>query len=140
LANTFLRSILAVVLGFVTLFTVVSAAEFIGHAVFPMPPGIDLKSPESIKANADKLPLGVFVSLLVGWALAAVAGAWVAARLAPAQKLRFGLTIGVIGLLAAIGDMLMIPHPPWVWAVAIVEFLPAAYLGARLAMPRTKES
>jgi len=123
------RGILAVILGFVTFFVVVMIGGHVSHLIFPLPAGFDHHDPEAVKA----LPLGALVALLVVWALAAFAGAWVAARLAPGGKLAFGLSIGLIGLLAAVAIMLMIPHPVWMWVVAVVEFLFAAYLGARLA-------
>jgi hypothetical protein len=30
-------------------------------------------------------------------------------------------------------NMLMLPHPIWMWVAAVVELLLAAYVGARLA-------
>jgi len=121
--------ILAVILGFVTFGAVVMVGEHVSHLIFPLPAGFDHHNPEEVKA----LPMGALVALVVVWGLAAFAGAWVAARLAPVGKLAFGLSIGLIGLVAAVAIMLMIPHPVWIWVVAVVEFLPAAYLGAWLA-------
>jgi hypothetical protein len=128
--------ILAVVSGAVTFFIVGVVGEIAGHAIFPSPAGMDPTNMESIKANIGKLPVGAFVWLLVTWALAAFAGAWVAARLAASGKLAFGLAIGTLGLLGAVATMLMIPHPIWVWVLGVAEFLPAAYLGAKLAILR----
>jgi len=81
-----LWGILAVILGLVTLFVVVFAGEFVGHTIFPPPPGLNPNDLESIKANIDKIPAGSFVSVLVGWAVAAFAGGWVAARIAPGES------------------------------------------------------
>jgi len=58
----------------------------------------------------------------------------------PRGKLVFGLAIGTLGLLAAAANMLMFPHPIWVWVLGVAEFLPAAYLGAKLAMPRPSQA
>jgi hypothetical protein len=121
--------VLAVILGFVTFGVVVMIGAHVGHLFFPPPAGFDHHDPEAVKA----LPMGTLVAVLVPWALGSFAGAWVAARLAPVAKLAFGLAIGLIGLLAAVAIMLMIPHPVWMWVAAVVELLPAAYLGAKLA-------
>jgi hypothetical protein len=43
------------------------------------------------------------------------------------------MTVGVLVILAAVANMLMIPHPVWFWVVALLLFLPAAYLGGLLA-------
>jgi len=126
-----LWGILALILGVVSFFVVVMIGEHVSHLIFPLPAGFDHHDPEAVKA----LPIGALAALLVVWGSAAFAGAWVAARLAPGGQLAFGLSIGVIGLLAAVAIMLMIPHPVWIWVAAVVEFLPAAYLGARLATP-----
>ncbi len=130
------RGILAVVLGFITMGVMGLIVEMMGHVIFPPPPGLDLHDPESIAAAMKTLPIGALVSVTVAWGLAAFAGAWVAARVAPGGPLAFGLGIGVLGLSAAVATMMMIPHPLWMWVVAVVEFLPAAYLGARLASYR----
>ncbi len=103
--------------------------------LYPMPDGLDPSDPESIKAAMQKVPAGALVGVLISWAFGAFAGAWVAARLAPLNKLLFGLGIGALGVLAAVADMLMIPHPAWMWVLGVAEFIPAAYLGARLATP-----
>ena len=80
--------------------------------------------------------MGALVSVVLARAVGARAGAWVAARVAPGGKIAFGMAIGIVGLLGAVAHMLMIPHPVWLWVVAIAEFLPAAYLGAWLASGR----
>ena len=126
------RGILAVVLGFMTLGVTGMLAETIGHAIFPPPAGLDLSDPAAI----GKLPIGALVSVLMAWALATFSAAWVAARVAAGGRLAFGLSMGILGLIAAVATMLMIPHPVWMWAVGVAEFLPAAYLGAKLAAPR----
>jgi len=125
----FLWGILAVILGLVTFGAVVMVGEHVSHLIFPLPAGFDHHNPEAVKA----LPMGALVALVVVWGLVAFAGAWVAARLAPMGKLAFSLSIGLTGLVAAVAIMLTIPHPVWIWVVAVVEFLPAAYLGATLA-------
>jgi len=124
-----LWGMLAVILGFATFGSVVMVGEHVSHLIFPLPAGFDHHDPEAVKA----LPMGALVGLVLVWGLAAFTGAWVAARLAPVGKLAFGLSIGLIGLVAAVAIMLMISHPIWIWVVAVVEFLPAAYLGATLA-------
>jgi hypothetical protein len=134
------RGILAVVLGIITFGVMGMIAEMIGHVIFPPPPGLDPHDQESIAAAMKTLPIGALVSVTVAWGLATFAGAWVAARVAPGGPLAFGLGIGVLGLSAAVATMMMIPHPRWMWVVGVVEFLPAAYVGAKLATYRAGRS
>ncbi|MCK6623004.1 MAG: hypothetical protein HUU32_18855 [Calditrichaceae bacterium] len=53
------------------------------------------------------------------------------------HRVLHGMIVGGIMLLAGIVNMAMIPHPLWFWVVGVLIFLPAAYLGARLGIPKT---
>jgi hypothetical protein len=129
-----LPGILAMVVGLVVFFGMGKIGEIVGQMIYPPPAGLDPSDPALfLAALAKTMPAGAFVAVLAAWALASFAGAWVAARLAPGGHLAFGLAIGALGTLAAIATMLMIPHPIWVWVLGVAEFLPAAYLGAKLA-------
>jgi hypothetical protein len=44
-----------------------------------------------VSGTGEAVGIGAFVSVSVSWALGAFAGGWVAARLAPAKKIVFGL-------------------------------------------------
>jgi hypothetical protein len=130
-----IRYILAVVVGFLTFGVVVYFGEMIGHRIYPLPPNLDPEHPEALNVSMQKVATGALVAVIIAWALGAFAGAWVAARLAPQRKLAIGLAIGAIGIAAAVRYMLLIPHPTWMWVMGIAEFVPAAYLGAKLAIP-----
>jgi hypothetical protein len=128
-----LRSILAVVLGLVVANVVILAMEFAGHAVYPPPAGLNLSDPASLRAAMAKMPTGAFVLLAVGGVVGTTVGAWVAARISRRRPLLHGLIVGGLVTLGAIGNALMIPHPPWFQVVSPVSILPAAYAGAWLA-------
>jgi hypothetical protein len=130
--NKVFRGILAVMLGSVAAFVTVGVLEVLGHMVFPPPPGLDMHDSTALK----QLPTGALVTVLLAWGIGTFIGAWVAARLAPAAKIAFGLGIGVLFLLAGVSTMIMIPHPIWMWVVGMAEPLPMAYFGAWLASDR----
>jgi hypothetical protein len=48
------RNILSVIAGVVAGFVLILVFETIGHLIAPLPEGIDVSSPESIKTNMDK--------------------------------------------------------------------------------------
>ncbi len=131
--NQIFRGVLAFVLGFMTLGVTAMIAEMTVNLIFPPPADLDLSDPAAI----SRLQIGALISVLMGWGLATFAGAWVAARVATVYRLAFGLSIGVLGLIAAIATMMMIPHPTWMWVLGVAEFLPFAYLGAKLVECRT---
>jgi hypothetical protein len=51
------RNILSVIAGVVAGFVLILVFETIGHLIAPLPEGIDVSSPESIKTNMDKIPM-----------------------------------------------------------------------------------
>jgi len=124
-----LRRLLAVFAGLGVALGITFAVEALtSHLLFPLPPGTDPYDAESMKATMAPLPRAV----LLGWALSAVAGGWVAARVGgrPRQPARL---VGVILLAVAIFRLSSFPHPTWFRVVGVLLFLPAAELGARLA-------
>jgi hypothetical protein len=129
-----LHGVGAVVLRMLSFAVFVTVGEHIGHAIVPPPPGFDHHDAAAVRA----LPMGTSAALLLSWAMGTFAGAWEAARLAPAGKLVSGLAVALFGLLGAVTIMSMMPHPFWMWLVAVAVFLPVAYLGATLAARRTR--
>ena len=127
-----LRSILAVLLGAIAAGFLILAVEMLGTRLFPFPPGTDVDNPDALRAAMSHIPTGALLLILFGWIVGTFAGAWVAARVAGRAPIGHGLVIGVLYLAAAVANMLAIPHPVWFWALGVVVFLPAAYLGARV--------
>ena len=130
-----IRYILAIVIGFFTLGVIVLIGDTIGHKMYPLPPDLDTENTEAMTVAMQRAPTGALVAVLIAWALGTFVGAWVAARLAPQYKIAMGLAIGVIGIALAVATMLQIAHPVWMWIIGVAEFVPAAYLGAKLAVP-----
>jgi hypothetical protein len=135
-----LRSILAVFAGIVVAGVAVVIVEMAGHAVFPIAAGTDFSSPDAIgKAIASgAIPTGAFAALVAAWGFGAFAGALAAAACASRAKLTHGMVFGGLFLLVTLFNLLMIPHPVWVWVLGLAAIPPAAYLGAWLAKGRPK--
>lgn len=83
-----------------------------------------------------RIPTGALAFVVASWGLAAVVGSWVAARLAPKATLTHGMVVGAIFLAATIANLLLLPHPLWMWVLGVAEVFPAAYIGSWLAQPR----
>jgi hypothetical protein len=79
------------------------------------------------------LPRAALLLVLVGWALGTFAGAYVAGRLARRVPIAHGLVVGVLFLAAGVANMLMLPHPIWMWMAGVAAFLAGGYGGGRLA-------
>ena len=127
------RSSLAVIAGGVVGVVVVFVVESIGPVVYPPPPGMDFKNPEAVKAMMKNLPAGALLIVLLAWALGALAGGWVAARIAKRSHVVHALVVGALLLAGGVVNLVAIPHPLWFTVVSVLLFLPAAWAGARLA-------
>ena len=127
------RSILAVFLGLIFFMLSVMVLEHLNHAIYPPPAGVDLHKPDSVHSAMANMPAGALVLLVLGWAVGTIAGAWLAATITRRAPIAHGLIIGGCALASAILIMVMIPHPLWIWAAALVSIPAAAYAGAWLA-------
>lgn len=132
--KTIVKSVLAVLAGAIVAGLLIAAVESISSALYPLPPGIDLYDHEAMRRHIDQLPIGAFLFVLGAWAIGSFGGSWVAARLAGRARIAHGLVVGALFLLAGVANMLLIPHPWWMWVGGIVALAGCSYLGARAAM------
>jgi hypothetical protein len=131
-----LRSLAAVVIGFVAASIVMMTVETINGRVFY--PGLakaaeGVTDREVVRALLAGAPIGAFLVVILGWVLGSFAGGWIAARVAGRSGVAHGLVLGVLLTLAGIANNLMIPPPLWFWFASLIVLLPSAYAGARSA-------
>jgi hypothetical protein len=134
-----IRSILAVLGGAVLTFVVIWLLEMAGMLIYPPPPGLDFSKPEAVRAAMASIPVGALVCVIVAQSVGTFAGAWFAAYIARRRPGLHAAIVGVLAMLAAIGNMLSIPHPVWFWIVSLLLFLPAAVAGGRLMRRAAQE-
>jgi hypothetical protein len=127
-----LRSLLAAILGLLAGFWIILAGQLLGQKIYPPPPWLDVNNPDSLAAAMKVIPAGALAIVLVSWAVGTFIGSGIAARIAPTWKIGQGMIVGILFLMSGISNMSMFPHPPWFWIIGVVEFLPVAYLGAKL--------
>ena len=120
-----LRSVLAGVAGIVTAFIVVAIGEAIGHAVYPLPEGMDFSNPAAVRALVASMPLGAFLFVLGSWIAATFAGGLVAGAIARPRAMTLALVVGALMLATCAINLAIIPHPTW-FAIATVVGVPAA--------------
>ena len=123
-----LRSVLAVVVGFV----VIGALAFgTGALTASMWPG-------ALDANGNPATNVARVVQLLYVGVFAVFGCWLAGRLAPNRPMAHALTVGVLGLIlnVASGWAVKDAHPAWYLAAGIGTTMLWAWIGGRLAEGR----
>ena len=126
-----LRRVFALVAGLLVAVVVVGGVEGLSSRLYPLPAGLDYNDREAMTAAIALLPAGAFVAVLVAWGLAALAGSWVAVRMGGHAGI--GYLIGVLLGTAGIANLLMIPHPLWMWAGAAIVIPLGTLVGVRRA-------
>lgn len=128
------RNVVAVIAGFIAASAVMMVVESInGRVLYPElgKAAQGLTDREALRALMASAPVGAYLVVLVGWLLGSAVGGFLAAWIG--KGVRVALVLGGLLTLAGIANNLMIPPPAWFWIPTLVVFLPAAYLGARLA-------
>lgn len=131
------KSIIAVVLAVLLAGVVIAVVQLVNTQIFPLPSGVDFNDREAMSRAVSSMPTGGFVLLLLSYTLGALAGGWLAARMAPRRPLLHAMIVGVVLLAAGVMNFVSIPHPLWVTVLGLLIFLPMAWLGASRARPRT---
>lgn len=131
-----MRRVLTLLLGVLTAFIVTFAIELMNQLLYTLPPELDHRRPEDLQKMIDLMPFGAALIVLLAWSVGTGCGAYVAVRLGPGRKFWPAWVIGGIQLLAGISMLLIARHPVWFSVVGVLEFLPSAMLGGKLAQPR----
>lgn len=120
-----IRSALVLLAGVVAAVVVVVLMDTVVASLYPLPAGTEPSNPESFRQAVAGLPAAAFLLLVAGWALAAAAGSFLAARLATHAHAIHGLIVALFVLVATVANLARIPHPVWMWPAAII-LIPAA--------------
>ncbi len=138
--NPTLRNVLAVVTGFVFGSVVNMGFVNFGMSMIPVPPGVDMSTPEGMKLGMALLEPKHFLFPFLAHALGTLAGAAAAARLGASQHFKLAMGVGVLFLCGGLAMVFMVPGAP-VWFIAldlIAAYLPMAWIGYKLAATRIK--
>ncbi|HET6330275.1 MAG TPA: hypothetical protein VFF76_05745 [Holophagaceae bacterium] len=136
-----LKTVAAVIVGFVAASIVMMIVEFLnGHLFYPglgkAAEGVmDREVLRGLLANA---PISAMLVVIAGWVLGGLTGGWVASRVSPQAAMGSGLILGILLTLAGVANNFMIPPPAWFWVASLIVLMPSAYAGARLGSRSTR--
>jgi hypothetical protein len=135
--NPILKNILAVIAGIAVGSVVNMALISVSGSIIPPPEGADVTTTEGLKASMHLFKPKHFIMPFLAHALGTLVGAMVAGLIAANNKMKFGLSIGIVFLIGGIASVFMLPSPTWFSALdLIVAYLPMGYLGGRWAERR----
>ena len=127
------RTLLAVIAGVVVMWLTIFALEFVGHALFPPPPGLDPRSQADLAAIMAQAPTGAMAMLVVAWIAGAFTGGLTAAKLSHRYKRGAAIAVALVVMAGVCGMIYLVPnHPIWVSALGLILPIPAALLAAGL--------
>src|SRR5262249_54559793 len=117
------RSILAVIAGYLVLALFIGVVDFI----------ISRISPEHFPNGADPAVHWMIVELVCGLALL-IAGGYVTAKLARRAELKHALALGIFAVVMALVSLFVYhgKQPAWFQGVILLGAIPAALAGGRL--------
>lgn len=129
-----LRNILAVVLGLVVGSAVNMGIIMISGSIIPPPNGADITTMEGLKSTMHLFGPEHYIFPFLAHALGTLVGAFVAAKIAATNKIKFALAIGAFFFLGGAMNAYMLPAPTWFLILDLAgAYFPMAYLGKKLA-------
>lgn len=106
----------------------------LGGRLVPPPPGADVVTMAGLKASIHLFQPRHFLFPFLAHALGTLAGAWLAAWLAPSRRLLLALIVGGLFFVGGVLNCIALPAPAWFMAVDLVcAYVPMAWLGCWLA-------
>lgn len=133
--NPILKNVLAVVGGILGGGLLNSLLVSLGPSIIPLPEGADVSNMENLAEAMSLFGPENFIFPFLGHALGTLFGAYVAARLAANNHMKFALGIGVFFLLGGISAVIMLGGPLWFKVMDLaLAYIPMGWLGGKLAM------
>lgn len=130
------RTILGLMVGAAIACLALIGGYYANAEIHPPPPG--LGTPEALAEFANAAPASALACILAAWALAGLAGGWVAAMIAGPHRRGTALAIGALLTAGVIVQATLMPNPEWVMVLGMLLPIPFAVAGSLLATPRTE--
>jgi hypothetical protein len=130
------RKVLAVVVAMIAAVGIIWVAYMISSMMAPFyPKNMEYMSHDDIAAYMQTVPVSTFITVLIGFGLAAFAGGFISTKMGRRWSPGMSLAI-IVGLLLTIGALLMSrvwPLPGWFILAGLIIFLPVSLTGYRFA-------
>lgn len=128
-----LRTCGVIVLGALATIIIIAGFEMLSMVLKPPPADLNFEDAAKVKAWLESLPFWAWAYLWGTYFVATFVGAWVAVRLSTGRRLWPAWLLGSLFTVGTLGNLMSLPHPLWFAVANLLEFLPAAWCGGRLA-------
>jgi len=126
------RTLGGILAGIVVAYSLVLAVELVGMQIFPQPPDMNPLDPESVRQHLGEISPGSFVTVLVAWGLAAIAGPMVTRKIAGEIPKWPALTVVALFAALVMYNLVVIPTPVWMIPAAVLVVGTSSVLAMRL--------
>lgn len=130
----------AIGFGLLAAMVTISVVEAIGNSMYPAPADMDYNNKEMVKALISSMPFGALVFVVNAWILGSFIGSIVTSRMYAEGTWKTPVITGMLVLVFTMMNMLMIPHPIWMWVSGLLGIVPAAWFGHTLTQIQRRYS
>lgn len=128
-------TILATLCGLLAGGVVVGMVEAMSSLMHPMPADLDRNDVEQVRGWVSTLPISAMFMLLAAWCSGCTVGGWVARRLSVQRSSYAAMIVVTLFTLATVSNLILLPHPSWMWIAGPSVCLIGGLLGGVLASP-----
>ena len=105
----------------------------VGNSMITLPDGADNSSIEGIKNTIHLFQFKHFITPLLAHSLGSLTGGFVAAWIAPINKLLIAIMIGVFFMIGGVVMVFQLPSPIWFNIIDLtLAYLPMAWIGHKI--------
>ncbi len=124
-----IRSILAILGGFIAGILVIALVEFLDYKMYGPAELLDYTNKDTMRHFITNLPFLALLILCFAVFLGSIVGGFVASQINFESGETNSIIVGVLLLITVVAYLLQIPHPMWFWLVCLVTCVPLSYLG-----------
>ena len=108
--------------------------EFISHAIYPLPAGLNPEKMEDMRQIMKQMPLGALIMVMVGYFIGALGGGIVCTLMSKEFKFKNVMFVGLILTVFGILNFMTVPHPMWFMVGSLAVYFAGAFLGYKITM------
>jgi hypothetical protein len=133
-----MRTTLGILIGILLAACALAGFGYLLMQLHPLPAGFQPLSLRQLSDYVDGAPRGALAVICIAAGVAALIGAWPAARIARGHRGAAALVIGAPLTLLVIVGATLVPQPEWVPVLGMLLPIPLAVAGWRMAIPRAE--
>lgn len=127
-----MKKVLAIIAGVVAGLAIAFIGNATKNALSPTPAGLNTSNRDEMREYILSLPMYVLIIVMIFWLGSSFLGGMLASRLNRVNWKSNALITGSILFAATLLNLIMAPHPAWIWITVVLGYIPAALLGGWL--------